>query len=157
MSVQPLRVVPGFFKPYRDAVRSLVDLYTHGGIDIFTPDTGAPLAKTVIQPDGDFINSVSPTIEQRAWEAHLEAIKGKIDSIGRIRTLLRWLSRSRILSLLGVVYPLYNEPMIWKWTGEYYAVPGLLIIVWKPGLFLNAAKPMVALWSRRLSHPSLSV
>jgi hypothetical protein len=130
----------------------LVELYSEGCIEVCTPyDTNsddcpeaAPLllARTVIQPDADVIMYISETIltQPDIWQAHLEKVKGKINSIRKLRTFLNgcfWIFGVLLLSL-GAASRL--------WKGQN--LPIILVVLSFSVLFF-CVKPLVGFLFQR--------
>ena len=133
----------------RDAYETVVKLYLDGCIEVCTPDDSSAekdrennrslLARTVLQPDGDVLMYVSQEILARPgiWQAHMEKIRGKIDSISRFRMFLKWI---RLLSPVFLVWGGYN---LWN-----ASIKGFLLLV-LPSLFVLIIKPIVGIFFQR--------
>jgi len=132
----------------RDAYETVVKLYFEGGIEVCTPDDASAekdrennrslLARTVLQPDGDVLMYVSQEILARPgmWQAHMEKIRGKIDSISRFRMFLKWI---RLLSPVLLVWGGYNLLNDSIWGFLLLVLPSffVLIIKWIVGTFFQ--------------------
>jgi len=131
---------------FKDTVDTLVKFYSEGGIVVCTSsnssgnddcDENLPLlAKTVIQPDADVITHLSERILERpaAWQMHLDEIKGKIDSIYRLKFFLKW------IKLLSIPFT------IWGGYNFYYAkLEAVLLAIFLILLFL-LVKPLAGFY-----------
>lgn len=74
----------------------LKELLKTGGMEIVTPDPFSPAGsdpqiaiRTVIQPDGDIIMTITPTVFSHPdlWENHMKRVNDLAGSISRIRAL----------------------------------------------------------------------
>lgn len=108
-------------------------LYIDGGIEICTRHPTvipAPLgqhpllARTVIQPDADIVTYVSEKLVDTPeyWRMHLDNVRNEINSIRRLRLILKWSGPASLPPLLLGIYNvaaahanLWERPALIAW------------------------------------------
>jgi hypothetical protein len=109
-------------------IRTLFDLYQHGGVEVRTPDgskNGASaadlpvLARTLMQADADVITFVSPVLFQRPelWEEHLRRVRA---NLGALRLLRRVIAATRLVAFLPALVVGYDD-LRGPWGIPYFA------------------------------------
>ena len=105
---------------FKETFSTLREMYTEGGLEVATIDdeslTGPTqyLARTIIQPDADVIMVVSRKAlgNSEAWQTHLEAVTKKVNSIRRLRTLLRNLWSLSLIPLVWGTYGFFSGDIV---------------------------------------------
>jgi len=142
---------------YDNTFGFLVQLYARGGAVIRTSDTEIVLIETIIQPDGDVITSIRPSIEnvpmesaKRKWETHLKKVESRVDLLRRLRKGLKWLPYTSIAPFLSGVYESCEGSIHWNWVVVTFSMGALLLA----GRWLTALVFQLVM-RRALSHFSL--
>lgn len=119
---------------YDNTFGFLVQLYARGGAVIHTSDTEIVLIETTIQPDGDVIMSIRPSIKnvsmecaKRKWETHLRKVESRVDLLRRLRKGLKWLPYASIVPFLSGVYESYEVSLHWNWIVVTFSIGVLLL------------------------------
>jgi len=130
------------------AFESLKEMYLHGGIEIrtYSGDNESLVAKTLIQPDGDVVQTVSDRIFNMPdiWDRHLAKIDQRIKNIRRFGQLLKWGPIASIPLLSAAIYA--------KWTMKDVEQGVLLICINGSVIlcfFLLILRPMISYFLRR--------
>ena len=127
---------------YDNTFGFLVQLYARGGAVIRTSDTEIGLVETTIQPDGDIIMNIRPSIKnvpvegaKRKWKTHLKKVESRVDMLRRLRKALRWLPYASIVPFLSGVYESCEGSFHWNWVVVTFGI-GVLLLA---GRWLTAA------------------
>ena len=133
---------------FKEVKAQLAGLHTEGGITIITADatradtpagTGAPpLARTLIQPDGDVITTISRRVlvEQGLWDRHLKNVRRRLHLLSSVRRAVRG------LQFAGVVLALHGISQLQRGRMNLAAASVLA------GVALFLIRPALVFWLR---------